>query len=121
MEWCWEMVWSTTAIKYKGRVVLRGDVVKEDSGSYALRIEQGSSASHMTAAKVLDVIARLPDRAGEARGAASAYSRVKIEDAPDLLRLPKSECPTVWIRLTRSRCSKSWDKLDDPLVPLGRN
>ena len=31
--------------KYKGRVVLRGDVVKDDSGSYAVFTEQGSSAS----------------------------------------------------------------------------
>ena len=37
--------------KYKGRVVLRGDIVKNDSASYALCTEQGSSASQMTAAK----------------------------------------------------------------------
>ena len=36
--------------KYKGRVVLRGDIVKDDSGSYAVFTEQGSSASQMTAA-----------------------------------------------------------------------
>ena len=30
--------------KYKGRVVLRGDIVKDDSGSYAVFTEQGSSA-----------------------------------------------------------------------------
>ena len=42
--------------KYKGRVVLRGDVVKDDSGSYAVFTEQGSSASHMTAAKVMDIL-----------------------------------------------------------------
>ena len=35
--------------KYKGRVVLRGDIVKDDSGSYAVFTEQGSSASQMTA------------------------------------------------------------------------
>ena len=28
--------------KYKGRVVLRGDIVKDDSGSYAVFTEQGS-------------------------------------------------------------------------------
>ena len=39
--------------KYKGRVVPRGDVVKDDSGLHAGFAEQGSSASHMTAAKVL--------------------------------------------------------------------
>ena len=37
--------------RYKGRVVLRGDIVKDDSGSYAVFTEQGSSASQMTAAK----------------------------------------------------------------------
>ena len=37
--------------KYKGRVVLRGDIVKDDSGSYAVFTEQGSSASQMTAAR----------------------------------------------------------------------
>ena len=31
--------------KYKGRVVLRGDIVKDDSGSYAVFTEQGSSVS----------------------------------------------------------------------------
>ena len=36
--------------KYKGRVVLRGDIVKDDSGSYAVFTGQGSSASQMTAA-----------------------------------------------------------------------
>ena len=30
--------------KYKGRVALRGDIVKDDSGSYAVFTEQGSSA-----------------------------------------------------------------------------
>ena len=41
--------------KYKGRVVLRGDIVKDDSGSYAVFTEQGSSVSQMTAAKVMDI------------------------------------------------------------------
>ena len=45
--------------KYKGRVVLRGDFVKDDSGSYAVFTEQGSSASQMTAAKIMDIISRL--------------------------------------------------------------
>ena len=46
--------------KYKGRVVLRGDIVKDDSGSYAVFTQQGSSASQMTAAKIMDIISRLP-------------------------------------------------------------
>ena len=72
--------------KYKGRVVLRGDIVKDDSGAYAVLTEQGSSASQMTAAKVMDVIARQPDCDGQAADAISAYTQVKIEDGQKLFQ-----------------------------------
>ena len=72
--------------KYKGRVVLRGDIVKDDSGSCAVFTEQGSSASQMTAAKVIDIISRLPGCAGQAADAVSAETQVKMEDAPKLLK-----------------------------------
>ena len=63
--------------KYKGRVILRGDIAKDDSGSFAVFTEQGSSASQMTAAKVMDIISRLPGCAGQAADAVSAFSQVK--------------------------------------------
>ena len=72
--------------KYKGRVVFRGDIVKDDSGSYAVFTEQGSSASQMTAAKIMDSISRLPGCAGQAADAVSAYTQVKMEDAPKLFK-----------------------------------
>ena len=75
--------------KYEGRVVLRGDIVKDDSGSYAVFTEQGSSASQMTAAKMMDIISRLPGCDGQAADALSAYTQVKMEDAPTLLTLPE--------------------------------
>ena len=106
---------------YKGRVVLRGDIVKDDSGSYAVITEQGSSASQMTAAKVMDIISRLPVCAGQAADAVSAYTQVKMEDAPKLLKTPKSECPDIWIRLPRHRWPKSWSSMEDPVVRLERN
>ena len=56
--------------------------MKDDSGSYAVFTEQGSSAPQMTAAKVMDVRARLPGGAGQAADAASADTQVKREDAP---------------------------------------
>ena len=46
--------------KYKGRVVLRGDIVKDDAGLYAVFTEQSSSVSQVTAAIVMDIISRLP-------------------------------------------------------------
>ena len=107
--------------KYKGRVVLRGDIVKHDSGSYAVFTEQGSSASQMTAAKVMDIISRLPGCAGQAADAVSANTQVKMKDAPQLLKIPKSECPDNWIRLPRHKWPISWSSMEDPVVPLDRN
>ena len=64
--------------KNKGRVVLRGDIVKDDSGACAVFTEQASSASQMTAAKIMNVIARLPGCDGQAADAVSAFSQVKL-------------------------------------------
>ena len=94
--------------KYKGRVVLRGDIVKDDSGSYTVFTEQGSSASQMTAAKIIDIISRLPGCDGQAANAVSAYTQVKMEDDLKLLKIPKSECPDIWIRLPRHKWPKSY-------------
>ena len=107
--------------KYKGRVVLRGDIVKDDSGSSAAFTEQGSSASQMTAAKVMGIIAILPGCAGQAADAVSAHTQVKMDDAPKLLKIPKSECPDIRIRLPRHKWSESWSSMEDPVVLLERN
>ena len=104
--------------KYKGRVVLRGDIVKDDSGSYAVFTEQGSSASRMTAAKVVDVIARRPGCAGQAADAVSACTQVKQEDAPALPKTPKSACPDRWIRVPRHNWPKSWSNSKTQLFLL---
>ena len=44
--------------------------MKDDSGSNAAFTEKGSSASQMTAAKVMYIISRLPECAGQAADAA---------------------------------------------------
>ena len=46
--------------KFKGQVVFRGDIARDDSGFYAVFAEERSSASQMTAAKVMVFISRLP-------------------------------------------------------------
>ena len=61
--------------KYKGRVVLRGDIVNDDSGSYAVFTEQGSSESQTTAAKIMDIISRLPGCDGQA--AETQYRQIR--------------------------------------------
>ena len=75
----------------------------------------------MTAAKIMDIISRLPGCDGQAADAVSAYTQVKMEDAHKLLKIPKSECPDIWIRLPRHKWPKSWSSKEDPVVPLERN
>ena len=48
-------------------------------------------------------------------------TEVKMEDVPKLLKIPKSECPDIWIRLPRHKWPKSWSSMEDPVVPLERN
>ena len=80
--------------EYKSRVVLRGDIVKDESGSYAVFTEQGSSASQMTAAQIMDIISRLLGSDGQAVDAVSAYTQVKMEDAHKLLKIPNRRVQT---------------------------
>ena len=44
-----------------------------------------------------------------------------MEDAPKLMKIPKSECPDIWIRLPRHKWPKSWFSMEDPVVPHERN
>ena len=95
--------------------------MKDDAGSYAVFTEQGSSALQMTAAKVMYVIARLPDCARQPADAVSACTQVKMKDAPKLLKLTTSECLGIGIRLPRHKWPKSWSNIENPVVPLERN
>ena len=59
--------------------MFRGDIVKDDSGAYAVFTEQGSSASQMTAAKGNFLL--LQDYqvvTGQAADAVSAHTQVKL-------------------------------------------
>ena len=44
-----------------------------------------------------------------------------MEDAQKLLKIPRSECLDVWIRLPKHQWPKSWEYIEDPVVPLERN
>ena len=83
--------------KYKSRVVLRGDIEKDDSGSYAV-------FTQMTAAKVMDVTSRLPRCAKQAADAVFVYTRWKWRMLQNCWKF-QSQCPDVWKRCPRHKCS----------------
>ena len=59
---------------FKGRVVFRGDCAKDEEDALAVFSEQGTSASHLAAAKFLDAISRMPGCDGEDSDATGAYT-----------------------------------------------
>ena len=67
------------------------------------------------------VIARLPGCAGQAADAIPADTQVNMEDASTSLKIPKSECPDIWIRLPPHKWPKSWSNIEDPVFLLERN
>ena len=96
--------------------------MKDDSASFAVVTEQGSSASQMTAAKVMDIISRLPGCAGQAADAVSAYTQVKMEDVPKVLKISQIGMSRhLDSSTTTHKWPKSWSSMEDPVFPLERN
>ena len=93
----------------KVALCLGGDIVKDEDGFYAVFSEQGTSASHMAAAKFLDAIARSPDCDGEDSDAVGAYTQCMLGGEE------------TWISLPPSRRPASWSKFREPVCRLVRN
>ena len=110
--------------KKKKSVVLRGDIIfNDDSGSYVLFTEQGSSASQTTAAELTDVLSSPPGCAGQAADAVSTCTHLGQNGRCSHLcsKIPKSECPGIWIRLPEKQMVNSWSSIEDPVFLLERN
>ena len=95
--------------KYKGRVVLRGDIVKDDYGSYAsihrtriISIPNDGSKSHGYHLQ----IARL--RWTSSWRSICLYSGLDGRCSKIIENSPKSECPDIWIRQPRHKWPKLW-------------
>ena len=101
--------------KYKGRVVFRGDQVKDQESTHAVFSEQTSSSSHMSSAKLLDAMARMPGYDGEDADAVGAYTQVVLSEVDGSVE--------TWMTIPPHRRPKSWSSLeyDDPAVPLRLN
>ena len=71
-----------------------------------------------TAAQVMFVIERLPDCAGQATDAVSAYTQAKMEDAPQLLKIPKSQSVQIFAYVFHEIVVSG---IEDPVVLQKRN
>ena len=98
----------------------------DDSGSYTVFTEQGSSASQMTAAEVVDIISRQPGCSGQAADAVSANTQVRMEDAPTFFFLKKkiqnhNVQISGYVHQNTNGPIYVWSSMEDPVVPLERN
>ena len=97
---------------FKGRVVFRGDNVKDENGQFAVFSEQGANASHLMAARMVDAVAHMPGMGGEDSDATGAYTQIYLG----------KDCPQTWIELPRDQWHDSWrGKYTRPVVVLKRN
>ena len=85
--------------KYKGRIVFRGDIVKDEDGVYAVFSEQGAAASKVEAARFVDALARMPGCGGFNVDAIKAFNQIKLPDT----------CPSTWRSMPRHRWPKEWE------------
>ena len=69
----------------------------------------------MTAVKVMDIISWLPGCARQAADAVSAYTQVKMEDAPKLLKTENSK-----IGMSRHLDSSTTTQMAEIMVQYGR-
>lgn len=110
---------------YKGRVVFRGDIVKDEEGWYAVFSEQGTSSSHIAATKFMDALARCPGNHGEGSDAVAAYTQVRIDEDLTYLLGKGSKFVDTWVSIPRNRWPQEWKKSgahwDDPQVRVRRN
>ena len=99
--------------------MFRGDQCRDESGYFAVFSEQGTSASHMAGAKLLDALARMPNMEGQDSDAVAAYTQVPLGDAEFLLD-GTGDLET-WITLPPNRRPKSWANIDNPVCKLKLN
>ena len=82
---------------YKGRIVFRGDNVRDEEGNLAVFSEQGTSASHLEAAKMMDALARAFCDEGECHGeeadAIGAYTQAPLGGPETWITILKEYLP----------------------------
>ena len=78
---------------YKGRVVFRGDNVRDEPSFLAVFSEQETSASRLAAAKFLDALARMPGNDGIDDGATGAYTEAEHAGEGTYVFIPRDKWP----------------------------
>jgi len=90
--------------KFKGRVVLQGNHVKDEYYDHAIFAELSSCPSTMEAAKSGDAFGLLPGHVTEQCDAEQAYTQAKIQGTETWIEIPQHEWPESWKGMKRPVC-----------------
>ena len=82
--------------KYKGRVALRGDIVKDDSALTQYSLNKDHQHLKWQPPRSMESSPDCLVAMDKQQTQYLLYTQVKMEDAPKLLKNPKSECPDIW-------------------------
>ena len=89
-------------------------MIRDEYGLEAQFPEQGSGASFVPAAKLLDAVALLPGNSGQQSDVPSAYTQSKFGTGH------KMKFSDTWVQLPKERWPQAWKGAGyiDPVVPL---
>ena len=90
--------------KFKGRVVLQGNLVKDEYFDHAIFAELSSCPSTMEAAKSCDAYGLMPGHISEQCDAEQAYAQAKIQGTDTWIEIPPHEWPASWKGMRRPVC-----------------
>ena len=85
--------------KWKGRVVIKGDQMKDQAYQAAIFQELSSSASLMSASKMLDIIGHMPGMSLAQADAIQAYPQANLGGPPTWVVIPPERRPATWKNL----------------------
>ena len=80
--------------KYNARMVFSGDAVNDHNWDVAMFQELSSAPAAIGAARLCDLIARLPGHNGQLADAAHAYAQAYVEGTAARAELPDNCAPT---------------------------
>ena len=91
-------------------MVFQGNHVKDVEGVAAVFAELSSSATLMSASKLLDAVAMLPGNAGEQSDVEQAYTQARFGHG-------QQNPVETWVRLPKDRWPQNWHgRYNDPVV-----
>ena len=118
----WRMpTWRQSTKNTKVELYSEAKKWKMIQGLYAVFTEQGSSVSQMTAAKIMDIISRLPGTARRTADAVSAKTQFKMERCSQIFDNSQIGMSRHLDPSTTTETAKIMVRMEDTVVPLERN